>query len=95
MEEATCARFSGEKTVSVIGEGVDNIGLDFAFDHVFTTDATQDQVYSKSAFSLVQSVLEGFNGTIFVYGQTSSGKTFTMQGANVEDVQSKGSYCLT
>jgi kinesin family protein 5 len=35
-------------------------------------------------------VLEGFNGTIFAYGQTSSGKTHTMTGPSIEDVQTQG-----
>ena len=35
-------------------------------------------------------MLEGFNGTIFAYGQTSSGKTHTMQGPNIEDLEMQG-----
>ena len=35
-------------------------------------------------------VLEGFNGTIFAYGQTSSGKTHTMQGPNIVDLEMQG-----
>lgn len=35
-------------------------------------------------------VLEGFNGTIFAYGQTSSGKTHTMQGPDIEDLEMQG-----
>ena len=35
-------------------------------------------------------VLDGFNGTIFAYGQTSSGKTHTMQGPNIEDFEMQG-----
>jgi kinesin family protein 5 len=34
--------------------------------------------------------LEGFNGTIFAYGQTSSGKTHTMQGPDIEDMEMQG-----
>lgn len=37
-------------------------------------------MYSYAASSIVDSVIEGFNGTIFAYGQTSSGKTHTMEG---------------
>ena len=40
----------------------------------------QKNVYEQTARSLVDSVLEGFNGTIFAYGQTGTGKTFTMEG---------------
>ena len=42
----------------------------------------QKTVYEQTARSLVDSVLEGFNGTIFAYGQTGTGKTFTMEGKN-------------
>jgi len=47
---------------------------------VFDYNTTQVQIFDYSARHIVDSVLEGFNGTIFAYGQTSSGKTFTMQG---------------
>ena len=39
-------------------------------------------LYEQTARTLVNSVLEGFNGTIFAYGQTGTGKTFTMEGKN-------------
>ena len=37
-------------------------------------------MYEETFYSLVESVLNGFNGTIFAYGQTGTGKTFTMEG---------------
>ncbi len=40
----------------------------------------QRELYEETFRPLVQSVLEGFNGTIFAYGQTGTGKTYTMQG---------------
>ena len=40
----------------------------------------QEQIFDKVAKDVVDSALEGFNGTIFAYGQTGSGKTFTMTG---------------
>ena len=40
----------------------------------------QKDFYEQTARPLVDSVLEGFNGTIFAYGQTGTGKTFTMEG---------------
>jgi len=43
-------------------------------------NASQDQVYETAARDIVNSVLEGFNGTILAYGQTGAGKTFTMSG---------------
>lgn len=43
-------------------------------------DARQEKIFDKVAKDVVDSALEGFNGTIFAYGQTGSGKTFTMTG---------------
>ena len=40
----------------------------------------QKEIYDMAAKPIIDSVLEGFNGTIFAYGQTSSGKTHTMTG---------------
>ena len=40
----------------------------------------QSDLYEESFYPLVESVINGFNGTIFAYGQTGTGKTFTMEG---------------
>lgn len=47
-------------------------------------------MYDAAAKPIIDSVLDGFNGTIFAYGQTSSGKTHTMQGPNIEDIELQG-----
>ena len=52
----------------------------FAFSRVLDQGMTQDQVFETVAQPVVDSVLEGYNGTIFAYGQTGSGKTFTITG---------------
>uniref|UniRef100_A0A6Q2WU23 Kinesin motor domain-containing protein n=1 Tax=Esox lucius TaxID=8010 RepID=A0A6Q2WU23_ESOLU len=65
--------FQGDDTV-IIG------GKSYAFDRVFPTNTTQEQVYNTCAKQIVKDVLGGYNGTIFAYGQTSSGKTHTMEG---------------
>ncbi|CAK90171.1 unnamed protein product (macronuclear) [Paramecium tetraurelia] len=52
----------------------------FQFDSVFDPKATQSQVYNDIARGVVGSVIKGFNGTIFCYGQTGTGKTYTMMG---------------
>lgn len=52
----------------------------YNFDRVFPADTTQAQVYEHAALPIVKDVLAGFNGTMFAYGQTSSGKTHTMEG---------------
>ncbi|XP_018788511.1 PREDICTED: kinesin heavy chain [Bactrocera latifrons] len=55
-------------------------GKVYLFDKVFKPNASQEKVYNEAAKSIVTDVLAGYNGTIFAYGQTSSGKTHTMEG---------------
>ncbi|KAL9966781.1 hypothetical protein ACROYT_G024902 [Oculina patagonica] len=55
-------------------------GRTFTFDRVFKPSTSQERVYVEAAQVIVQDVLNGYNGTIFAYGQTSSGKTHTMEG---------------
>uniref|UniRef100_A0A1E1X3M0 Kinesin-like protein n=1 Tax=Amblyomma aureolatum TaxID=187763 RepID=A0A1E1X3M0_9ACAR len=55
-------------------------GKVYVYDKVFKPNATQEKVYSEAAKAIVKDVLMGYNGTIFAYGQTSSGKTHTMEG---------------
>ncbi|XP_037346744.2 kinesin heavy chain isoform X2 [Pungitius pungitius] len=74
--------FQGEDTV-ILG------GKSYVFDQVFPTNTTQIQVYNTCAKQIVKDVLGGYNGTIFAYGQTSSGKTHTMEG-NLHDPQGMG-----
>lgn len=52
----------------------------FTFDNVYDHNSTQRGLYDETAYPLVESVMEGYNGTMFAYGQTGCGKTFTMQG---------------
>eukprot|EP00794_Sanderia_malayensis_P007023 gene7023-7811_t len=52
----------------------------YTFDRVFAPDCKQTDVYNDGARPIVDSVIEGYNGTIFAYGQTGTGKTFTMEG---------------
>lgn len=69
------------------GKGVSMNGTrkaNFTFDRVFNKLSTQEEVYNDAARPVVEDVLKGYNGTIFAYGQTSSGKTHTMEGADLE-----------
>uniref|UniRef100_A0A8D0ALY1 Kinesin-like protein n=1 Tax=Sander lucioperca TaxID=283035 RepID=A0A8D0ALY1_SANLU len=52
----------------------------YVFDRVLPPNTSQEQVYDQCAKQIVKDVLGGYNGTIFAYGQTSSGKTHTMEG---------------
>ncbi|XP_019386617.1 PREDICTED: kinesin-1 heavy chain [Crocodylus porosus] len=67
------AKFQSEDTVIIASKP-------YVFDRVFQSSTTQEQVYNDCAKKIVKDVLEGYNGTIFAYGQTSSGKTHTMEG---------------
>ena len=51
----------------------------FQFDACFAPDATQESVFEDTK-RLIQSAIDGYNVCIFAYGQTSSGKTYTIQG---------------
>ncbi|KAK7194526.1 kinesin [Novymonas esmeraldas] len=57
----------------------------YTFDHVHTAAATQEDVYERSARPAVLSVLDGFNATLMAYGQTGTGKTYTMEGFTGEE----------
>jgi centromeric protein E len=49
-------------------------------DNVFATHDNNAKVYDSSAKRLVRRVMEGYHGTVFAYGMTGTGKTFSMQG---------------
>lgn len=56
---------------------------------MFGIDTKQETIYEQCAYSIVENALDGFNGTIFAYGQTGAGKTFTMVG-DYKDPEIKG-----
>ncbi|XP_029618650.1 centromere-associated protein E isoform X9 [Salmo trutta] len=70
-----------KKTIHQVDDG--NLTKNFSFDRVFRAEETTLQLYQELAKPLVVSTVEGYNGTIFAYGQTSSGKTFTMMGSSL------------
>ena len=55
----------------------------FSFEKILH-NASQDEVYEASASEIIQSVVEGFNGTVLCYGQTGAGKTYSMTGSQTE-----------
>ncbi|XP_068668252.1 kinesin-like protein KIN-5B isoform X3 [Aristolochia californica] len=52
----------------------------FTFDKVFGPKSQQRSIYDQAIMPIVNEVLEGFNCTVFAYGQTGTGKTYTMEG---------------
>jgi kinesin family protein 5 len=86
-----CVEFGEDGRSVAMAQSVEQeAGLRFTYDAVFPPSASQATVYEESARPIVESVLEGFNGTVFAYGQTGSGKTFTMTGPNVDHQELKG-----
>ncbi|KAL5391395.1 hypothetical protein DPSP01_001265 [Paraphaeosphaeria sporulosa] len=55
-------------------------GGDHYYDNVFDTQDNNARVYDAAAKRLVRRVMEGYHGTVFAYGMTGTGKTFSMQG---------------
>ncbi|GLT70162.1 hypothetical protein SLA2020_422590 [Shorea laevis] len=62
----------------------------YKFDEVFTETASQKRVYEVVAKPVVESVLNGYNGTIMAYGQTGTGKTYTLGRLGKKDSSERG-----
>ncbi|KAL7248280.1 hypothetical protein ACSBR2_003069 [Camellia fascicularis] len=75
----TCNEHKREVNVlqSLANKQVDRV---FTFDKVFGPKAQQRSIYDQAIVPIVNEVLEGFNCTVFAYGQTGTGKTYTMEG---------------
>ena len=75
-------------------QGVNSTGQSgtqkYSFDEVFDHTSQQGYVYDRAVKPIVEGVMQGFNGTVFAYGQTSAGKTHTMLGPNITDVTERG-----
>ncbi|EEF29376.1 kinesin-like protein KIN-5B [Ricinus communis] len=66
-----------KREVTVLQKQVDRV---FTFDKVFGPKAQQRSIYDQAIAPIVNEVLDGFNCTVFAYGQTGTGKTYTMEG---------------
>lgn len=77
---------NGEKREVTVKErlGVNPNTKTFFFDHVFPPASKQIDLYKKVVTPIIDEVLLGYNCTIFAYGQTGTGKTFTMEGGRVD-----------
>ena len=64
--------------------------LIFKYDKIFNSESQQIQVYENVGKRIVGDIMEGYNGTIFAYGQSGSGKTYTMYGPDIFDDVYKG-----
>ncbi|KAF2690047.1 kinesin-domain-containing protein [Lentithecium fluviatile CBS 122367] len=62
----------------------------FTFDRVFDMASRQVDVFDYSIRPTVDDILNGYNGTVFAYGQTGAGKSYTMMGTSIDDEAGKG-----
>lgn len=74
-----CVSFPADDEINVFNEKRKE--KNWEFDRVFSLESTQEEVYAEVS-PLVTSVLDGYNVCIFAYGQTGTGKTYTMNGPN-------------
>ncbi|PPD86558.1 hypothetical protein GOBAR_DD16512 [Gossypium barbadense] len=63
---------------------IPNHSTKFEFDRIFGEDCKTGEVYEARTKEIVAAAVRGFNGTVFAYGQTNSGKTHTMRGSATE-----------
>jgi hypothetical protein len=83
----SCVKVDKDINQITITQPKDSQGKSFSYDSVYDIDSFQQVVYDESAFPLVESVIEGYNGTIFAYGQTGCGKTHTMMGLPEDEIE--------
>lgn len=62
----------------------------FTFDRVFDMSCKQADIFNYSIKSTVDDILNGYNGTVFAYGQTGAGKSYTMMGTSIDDEEGRG-----
>lgn len=80
-----------EEITSYGNQQTDGNSLSFVFDHVYDQHSNQKKIFDTTARTVVESALQGYNATIFAYGQTGTGKTYTMEGFNRDgSVESRG-----
>ncbi|KAG8528141.1 Kinesin heavy chain [Bacidia gigantensis] len=79
--------FDSEETCSINSSEASG---DFTFDRVFDTSSRQTDIFDYSIRSTVDDILNGYNGTVFAYGQTGAGKSYTMMGTDIDDEEQCG-----
>ena len=73
------------KTASIQDPREESNLRQFTYDAVFGPDTAQQKIYEISTFPILEAVFNGYNGTVFAYGQTGTGKTHTMTGVEGDD----------
>ncbi|KAK7933814.1 hypothetical protein WMY93_004710 [Mugilogobius chulae] len=80
--------FNGHRVCVRVVPGTSQVMLDlgkkntFSYHYAFGPESSQEDVYDQSVRPLLDSLLQGYNVTVFCYGQTGSGKTYTLEGGS-------------
>ncbi|KAL1901987.1 Kinesin heavy chain [Sporothrix stenoceras] len=80
-------RFDGDDTMTIDSKEAQGT---FTFDRVFDMNSAQSDIFDYSIKSTVDDILNGYNGTVFAYGQTGAGKSYTMMGTSIDDGEGRG-----
>ncbi|KAM3067734.1 Kinesin heavy chain [Clarireedia jacksonii] len=80
-------RFESDDTCAIDSNGSSG---SFTFDRVFDMSSGQKDVFDFSIKPTVDDILNGYNGTVFAYGQTGAGKSYTMMGTNLDNDDGRG-----
>ena len=80
--------FKNNKSCKI--EGGSHKPTHYTLDRIFNYEVKQDLLFKAVAKETIDDVLNGFNGTIFTYGQSGSGKTYTMYGTDLYSNETKG-----
>ncbi|KAM3314116.1 hypothetical protein ACQJBY_033149 [Aegilops geniculata] len=75
-----------KKEVTVLNSLFKQADKTFTFDKVFGPKSQQRAIYDHAVAPIVDDVLEGYNCTVFAFGQTGTGKTYTMEGEMMQQV---------
>ena len=79
-----CACRQDEGSVSLVKNQTGQQQGKFTYDHVFGDESQNSDVFAKLVEPLISKAVQGYNVCIFTYGQTSSGKTHTMKGSEID-----------
>ncbi|KAK4210751.1 hypothetical protein QBC37DRAFT_291854 [Rhypophila decipiens] len=80
-------RFDGDDTCTIDSREAQG---SFTFDRVFDMSCKQSDIFDFSIKPTVDDILNGYNGTVFAYGQTGAGKSYTMMGTSIDDLEGRG-----
>lgn len=77
--DAVAVNTTSDTTLTLAGSAASQQQRAWAFDRVFDSTTSNDEIYRGAVQHLVQSAMHGFNACVFAYGQTASGKTHTIK----------------